>query len=50
MNKLEKFLIKLNKIHGNSIDTSKVKYVNSQTKVCLICHKKDKNDIEHGEF
>lgn len=29
MNKLEKFLIKLNKIHGNDIDTSKVKYVNS---------------------
>lgn len=50
MNKLEKFLIKLNKIHGNDIDASKVKYVNSQTKVCLICHKKDKNDIEHGEY
>ena len=50
MHKLEKFLIKLNKIHGDNIDTSKVKYVNSQTKVCLICHKKDKNDIEHGEF
>lgn len=33
MNKLEKFLIKLNKIHGNDIDASKVKYVNSQTKV-----------------
>ena len=50
MNKLEKFLIKLNKIHGNGIDASKVKYVNSQTKVCLICHKKDKNGIEHGEY
>ena len=50
MNKLEKFLIKLNKIHGDNIDASKVKYVNSQTKVCLICHKKDKNDIEHGEY
>ena len=50
MNKLEKFIIKLKKVHGDNIDTSKVEYVNSQTKVCLICHKKDKNGIEHGEF
>ena len=50
MDRKEKFLIKLKKTHGDNIDTSKVKYVNSQTKVCLICHKKDKNGIEHGEF
>ena len=50
MNKLEKFIIKLKKVHGDNIDTSKVEYVNSQTKVCLICHKKDKKGIEHGEF
>ena len=50
MNNFEKFIIKLKKVHGDNIDTSKVEYVNSQTKVCLICHKKDKNGIEHGEF
>lgn len=50
MDRKEKFLIKLKKTHGDNIDTSKVEYVNSQTKVCLICHKKDKNGIEHGEF
>ena len=50
MNKLNKFLEKVKKVHGNNIDMSKVEYVNSQTKVCLICHKKDKNGIEHGEY
>ena len=50
MDRKEKFLIKLKKTHGDNIDTSKVEYVNSQTKVCLICHKKDKNGVEHGEF
>ena len=31
------------KIHGNKYDYSKVEYVNSDTKVCIICP-------EHGEF
>ena len=31
------------KIHGNKYDYSKVDYINSQTKVCIICP-------EHGEF
>lgn len=31
------------KVHGNKYDYSKVKYVNSKTKVCIIC-------TEHGEF
>lgn len=31
------------KIHGDKYDYSKVEYVNTETKVCLICH-------EHGEF
>ena len=44
MNKLEKFLEKLKKVHGDSIDASKVEYVNSITKVCLICHKKIKTE------
>ena len=32
MNNFEKFIIKLKKVHGDNIDTSKVEYVNSQTK------------------
>ena len=37
------FLQKAEKVHGNKYDYSRVEYVNSQTKVCIICH-------EHGEF
>ena len=37
------FYNKAIKIHGNKYDYSKVKYVNSKTKVCIICP-------EHGEF
>lgn len=37
------FIAKARKIHGDKYDYSKVKYVNSQTKVCIICPK-------HGEF
>lgn len=39
----EVFIEKAIKIHGNKYDYSKVKYVNSKTKVCIICPK-------HGEF
>ena len=39
----EAFIIKANKIHNGKYDYSKAKYVNSQTKVCIICP-------EHGEF
>ena len=37
------FINKANNIHNNKYDYSKVEYVNSQTKVCIICP-------EHGEF
>ena len=37
------FVEKAVKIHGEKYDYSKVEYVNSQTKVCIICP-------EHGEF
>ena len=37
------FIEKAIKIHGNKFDYSKVEYVNSKTKVCIICPK-------HGEF
>ena len=37
------FVAQARKIHGNKYDYSKVEYVNSKTKVCIICPK-------HGEF
>jgi len=37
------FIEKAEKIHGDKYDYSKVEYINSQTKVCIICP-------EHGEF
>ena len=40
---LDYFINESIKIHGNKYDYSKVKYVNSTTKVCIICP-------EHGEF
>lgn len=39
----EEFIKRANIIHGGKYDYSKIKYVNSQTKVCIICP-------EHGEF
>lgn len=39
----ETFIEKAKIVHGNRYDYSKVEYVNSQTKVCIICP-------EHGEF
>ena len=39
----EGFINESCKIHGNKYDYSKVEYINSQTKVCIICPK-------HGEF
>lgn len=39
----EEFIERARKIHGNKYDYSKVEYINSKTKVCIICP-------EHGEF
>ena len=39
----ESFIDKAIKVHGNRYDYSKVDYINSITKVCIICP-------EHGEF
>ncbi len=41
--KLCKYLKKANDIHNNKYDYSKVNYVNSSTKVIIIC-------LKHGEF
>lgn len=38
-----KFIEKAKNIHGDRYDYSKVEYINSKTKVCIICK-------EHGEF
>lgn len=39
----EEFIKKAKEVHGNKYDYSKVKYTNSQTKLCIICP-------IHGEF
>ena len=39
----EEFIEKARKVHGDKYDYSKVEYINSKTKVCIICP-------EHGEF
>lgn len=39
----ENFIQRVNEIHGNKYDYSKVEYINTSTKVCIICP-------EHGEF
>ena len=39
----EEFIERAKKIHGDKYDYSKVEYINSKTKVCIICPK-------HGEF
>ena len=46
----EDFIKKAKEIHGNKYDYSKVDYKNNSTKVCIICHEKDKLGNEHGEF
>ena len=39
----KEFITKAQKIHGDKYDYSKVEYIGTQTKVCIICP-------EHGEF
>ena len=39
----DEFITKARKVHGDKYDYSKVEYINSQTKVCIICP-------IHGEF
>ena len=36
--------------HGEKYDLSKAVYVNSRSKITVICHKLDKNGNEHGEW
>lgn len=44
------FIEQAKQIHGDKYDYSKTNYINDSEKVCVICHAKDFNDNEHGEF
>ena len=44
------FIEDARKVHGDKYDYSKVEYVDTKTKVCIICHEKDEFGNEHGEF
>lgn len=47
----EKFIEKSVKAHGDKFDYSKVEYINSKTKVCIICNELDEITGEkHNEF
>lgn len=46
----DEFIEKARKIHGDKYDYSKVEYINQKIPVCIICHEKDENGKEHGEF
>lgn len=46
----ETFIEKAKNLYGDKYDYSKVEYVNNKTKVCIICHEKDRYNVEHGEF
>ena len=46
----EWFIENSQKIHGDKYDYSKVVYERTDKNVCIICHKKDENGNEHGEF
>ena len=47
----ESFIEKCSKLeHVKNLSFEKVNYVNSNTKIKILCHYKDKNGDEHGEF
>ena len=46
----KQFIEDAKKIHGDKYDYSKVEYKGNKKNVCIICHKKDSNGKEHGEF
>lgn len=46
----DEFIEKANKKYGYKYDYSKVDYYRSNVIVTIICHNKDKNGNEHGEF
>ena len=44
------FIDESNEVHGNKYDYSKSEYRGAFVKTCIICHEKDENGVEHGEF
>lgn len=46
----EEWILEAKKIHKDEYDYSKSIYTKSHNNICIICHKKDNNNIEHGEF
>ena len=46
----QQFIEDAKRIHGDKYDYSKVEYINNRTKVCIMCHKKNGFNEEHGEF
>ena len=46
----DEFIEKARKRHGDKYDYSQVDYVDSQTKVAIVCHEKDVLGNEHGIF
>lgn len=49
-NSNEDFIDAAKKVHGDKYDYSKTHYTKSSEKVTIICHEKDENGVEHGEF
>lgn len=46
----EDYINKVNKIYNYKYDYSNLTYKNKVTKICVICHEKDEDGEEHGEF
>lgn len=46
----EEFIKKATEVHGDRYDYSKVDYQGTDRKVCIICHKRDSEGKEHGDF
>lgn len=46
----ENFKERAVKVHNNKYDYSKSDVHGTHNKVCIICHEKDENGTEHGEF
>ena len=50
MKTTEEFINDARKVHGDKYDYSKVEYKGNKEKICIICHEKDEEGKEHGEF
>ena len=47
---LESFVNDANSVHNSKYDYTRSEYKNVHEKVCIICHEKDEDGVEHGEF